>query len=126
MTVPVLNSYYFEDLKVGMRETILKTVMDSDVVGFAQIAGGDNTANLSSAVLGTRLPGPGAVYMSQTLNFMGPVRIGDVVVVDVEVIELVEKGRRCRLHCECSVDNQVVLEGEATVMVPGRPKPAVG
>ncbi|MCW1843169.1 MaoC family dehydratase [Prosthecomicrobium hirschii] len=149
MTVPVLNSYYFEDLKVGMRETILKTVMDSDVVGFAQISGDDNplhlsdvyaaktrfgqriahglyTASLISAVLGTRLPGPGAVYMSQTLNFMGPVRIGDVVVVDVEVIELVEKGRRCRLHCECSVDNQVVLEGEATVMVPGRPKPAVG
>ena len=148
MTLPVLKTYYFEDLKVGMRETIMKAVMDSDVVGFAQISGDDNplhlsdvyasktrfgqriahglyTASLISAILGTRLPGPGAVYMSQTLNFKGPVRIGDVVVVDVEVIELTEKGRRCRLHCECSVDGQVVLDGEATVMVPSRPKPEV-
>ena len=147
--LPPSQTLYFEDLALGMTETYVKEVKSSDVVGFAEISGDRNpihlsehfaartpfggriahglyTASLISAVIGTRLPGPGAVYMSQTLNFMGPVRIGDVVVVDVEVIELVEKGRRCRLHCECSVDNQVVLEGEATVMVPGRPKPAVG
>lgn len=145
MSAPVLKTYYFEDLRVGMRETILKTVMESDVVGFAQISGDENpihlsdvyasktrfgqriahglyTASLISAVLGTRLPGPGAVYLSQTLDFKGPVRIGDVVVVEVEVVELVEKGRRARLGCECSVDGQVVLAGEATVMVPPRPR----
>ncbi|WP_407048289.1 MaoC family dehydratase [Methyloraptor flagellatus] len=145
MAMPVLTSYFFEDLALGMRETIMKTVMESDVVGFAQVSGDDNpihlcdvyaaktrfgqriahglyTASLISAVLGTRLPGPGAVYMSQTLSFKAPVKIGDVVVVSVEVVELVEKGRRCRLHCEASVDGQVVLDGEATVMVPGRPK----
>ncbi len=111
----------FEDLHVGMRESLMKSVMDSDVVGFARLSGDDNplhlcdvyaadtrfgqriahglyTASLISAVLGTRLPGPGAVYRSQTLNFHGPVKIGDVVDVAVEVVELVPKGRMVRLH----------------------------
>lgn len=133
----------FEDLRVGMRETLMKTVMDNDVIGFARISGDDNpihlcdtyaagsafgeriahglyTASLISAVLGTKLPGPGAIYRGQTLNFHAPVRIGDVVTVTVEVVELVEKGRRVRLQCEASVDGRVVLDGEAVVSVPGR------
>jgi 3-hydroxybutyryl-CoA dehydratase len=142
MTAP-FTSYYFEDLTVGMRESIMKTVMANDVVGFATLSGDHNpvhlsdhfarktrfggriahglyTASLISAVLGMRLPGPGAVYLSQTLNFRAPVRIGDVVVVAVEVVELVAEGRRCRLACECLVDGKVVLDGEALVMVPAR------
>lgn len=145
MNAPFLKTYYFEDLSVGMRETIMKTVMDNDVVGFAQVSGDDNpihlcdvyasgtrfgqriahglyTASLISAILGTRLPGPGAVYLHQTLNFKAPVKIGDVVVVTVEVAELTDKGRKCRLACEAHVDGQVVLDGEAIVMVPARPK----
>jgi 3-hydroxybutyryl-CoA dehydratase len=137
----------FEDLRVGMREVLMKSVMDTDVVGFAQLSGDDNpihlcdtyaagtkfgqriahglyTASLISAVLGTRLPGPGAVYRSQTLNFHAPVKIGDVVTVIVEVAELVPEGRRVRLHCEASIDGKVVLDGEAVVSVPGRAKPA--
>lgn len=137
----------FEDLQVGMREILMKTVMDTDVIGFAALSGDNNpihlcddyaagtrfgqriahglyTASLISAVLGTRLPGPGAVYRSQTLNFLGPVKIGDVVTVIVEVIELVPEGRRVRLHCDASVDGRSVLEGEAIVSVPGRPAPA--
>jgi 3-hydroxybutyryl-CoA dehydratase len=133
----------FEDLRVGMRETLMKTVMDTDVVGFAQLSGDDNpihlcedwaagtrfgqriahglyTASLISAVLGTRLPGPGAVYRSQTLNFHAPVRIGDVVIVSVEVVELTPDGRKVRLHCEATVDGKTVLDGEAIVSVPGR------
>jgi 3-hydroxybutyryl-CoA dehydratase len=66
------------------------------------------------------LPGPGAVYLSQTLNFRAPVKIGDVINVIVEVVELVEKGRRAKLKCECLVDGKVVLDGEAMVMVPSR------
>jgi 3-hydroxybutyryl-CoA dehydratase len=142
MTAP-FTSYYFEDLSLGMRESIMKTVMANDVVGFATLSGDHNpvhlsdhfarktrfggriahglyTASLISAVLGMRLPGPGAVYLSQTLNFRAPVRIGDVVVVAVEVVELVAEGRRCRLACECLVDGKVVLNGEALVMVPAR------
>lgn len=133
----------FDDLHVGMRETLMKAVMETDVVGFARISGDDNpihlcdtyaagsrfgeriahglyTASLISAVLGTRLPGPGAVYRSQTLNFHAPVKIGDVVTVSVEVVELVAQGRKVRLACEAAVDGRVVLDGEAVVTVPSR------
>ena len=143
MTGAPFTSYFFEDLAPGMRETLLKTVMADDVIGFATLSGDHNpihlsdhfarktrfggriahglyTASLISAVLGMRLPGPGAVYLSQTLNFRGPVRIGDVVLVAVEVAELTPEGRRCRLACECVVDGKVVLDGEAIVMVPAR------
>lgn len=143
-----VRSLVFEDLAVGMREVLMKTVMETDVVGFAQLSGDDNpihlcdtyaantkfgqriahglyTASLISAVLGTRLPGPGAVYRSQTLNFHAPVTIGDVVTVVVEVVELVPQGRKVRLRCEALIDNKVVLDGEAVVSVPGRSaKPA--
>ncbi|MBK9081020.1 MAG: MaoC family dehydratase [Rhizobiales bacterium] len=148
MSAPLFTTYYFEDLAVGMRETLMKTVMNSDVVGFANLSGDHNpihlsdhfarktrfggriahglyTASLISAILGTRLPGPGAVYLHQTLNFKGPVKIGDVVLISVEVMEMTEKGKRVKLHCECSVDGKVVLDGEATVMVPSKePRPA--
>lgn len=139
----MIKALAFEDLRIGMRETMMKTVMDTDVVGFAQLSGDDNpihlcedyaagtrfgeriahglyTASLISAVLGTRLPGPGAVYRSQTLNFHAPVKIGDVVTVVVEVVELAPEGRRARLHCEALVDGRTVLDGEAVVSVPAR------
>jgi len=144
------KTHYFEDLTVGQRETLMKTVMDDDVIAFADLSGDRNpvhlsdhfarktrfgerivhglyTASLISTVIGMYLPGPGAVYMSQTLNFKGPVKIGDVINVVVEVVELTEKGRRVRLHCECLVDGKVVLDGEALVMAPSRnptPRPA--
>jgi 3-hydroxybutyryl-CoA dehydratase len=143
----MLRILHFEDLHVGMRETLMKTVMDSDVIGFARLSGDDNpihlcdvyaaqsrfgqriahglyTASLISAVLGTSLPGPGAVYRSQTLNFHAPVKIGDVVTVTVEVTELIAKGRRVRLACEALVDGRPVLDGEAVVSVPARPATA--
>jgi 3-hydroxybutyryl-CoA dehydratase len=80
---------------------------------------------LISAVIGTRLPGPGAVYLSQTLKFKAPVRIGDMVEAKVEVVELIEKGDRARLSCSCSVDGQIVLEGEALVKAPRKGAPGV-
>jgi 3-hydroxybutyryl-CoA dehydratase len=143
VTFQDIKQHAFEDLTVGMREVYLKTVMDSDVIGFAQLSGDRNpihlsehfaartrfggriahglyTASLISAILGMRLPGPGAIYLSQTLNFKAPVRIGDVIEVSVEVIELIDKGSRVRLACEARVDNAQVLEGEALVMVPRR------
>jgi 3-hydroxybutyryl-CoA dehydratase len=143
MTSAPFTSYFFEDLSVGMSESIMKTVMANDVVGFATLSGDHNpihlsdhfarktrfggriahglyTASLISTVLGMYLPGPGAVYLSQTLNFRAPVRIGDVVSVSVQVVELVAEGRRCTLQCECVVDGKVVLDGQALVMVPSR------
>ena len=146
MTLPETQTLYFEDLAVGMRETYSKLVKASDVVGFAEISGDRNpihlsehfaaktpfggriahglyTASLISAVIGTRLPGPGAIYISQTLRFLAPVRIGDTVEAMVEVVELNEKGRRGKLKCECRVDGALVLEGEAEVKAPARPAP---
>src|SRR5471032_3666370 len=112
MIMLTLRTLTFEDLSVGMTEQFLKTVASSDVVGFAEVTGDRNpihlsehfaaktpfgtriahglyTASLISAVLGTRLPGPGAIYISQTLNFRAPVKIGDTVEVNVTVAELI-------------------------------------
>jgi len=75
---------------------------------------------LISALLGTRLPGPGAVYISQSLHFRAPVRIGDTVVVTVTVEELIPEKTRARLACACTVDEKVVLDGEALVKVPSK------
>lgn len=143
MTLLPLRILYFEDLSVGMTAVHSKTVKSSDVVGFAEITGDRNpihlsehfaaktpfkgriahglyTASLISAVIGTQLPGPGAIYLSQTLRFLAPVKIGDTIDAIVEVSELSEKGRRATLSCKCSVGSTVVLEGEAVVKVPRR------
>src|SRR6202008_1566498 len=72
-----------------------------------RIAHGLYTASLISAVLGTRLPGPGAVYISQTLNFRAPVKIGDTVTVTVTVAELIPEKSRARLACVCEVDGEI-------------------
>lgn len=148
-----LQTLYFEDLSVGLTEKLSKTVDAADVVGFAAISGDRNpihlsehfaaktpfgtriahglyTASLISAVLGTRLPGPGAIYISQTLNFRAPVKIGDTVDVTVTVAELMVEKTRARLTCACSVGDEIVLDGEAWVKVPskqagGRPVPRV-
>jgi hypothetical protein len=69
------------------------------------------------------LAGPGAIYISQTLNFPAPVKIGDTVVVTVTVQELIPEKSRARLSCICSVDDEVVLDGEALVKVPARKRP---
>src|SRR3984957_14959258 len=142
-SLPPLRTLFFDDLKVGMTERLKKTIASSDVVGFAQLTGDRNpvhlsehfaartqfgrriahglyTASLISAVLGTRLPGPGAIYISQTLNFRAPVKIGDTVTVIVTVAELVPEKSRARLSCICAVDGEVVLDGEALVKVPSR------
>ena len=142
-----LQTLYFEDLTVGMTDTLTKVVSSADVVGFAEITGDRNpvhlsehfaaktpfgtriahglyTAGLISAILGTRLPGPGAIYISQSLNFRAPVRIGDEVTVSVTVAELVPERRRARLTCACHVGDTVVLDGEALVKVPQRPDDA--
>jgi len=67
------------------------------------------------------LPGPGAIYISQTLYFKAPVRIGDTVEASVQVAELVKHGHRAKLLCKCVVGATVVLEGEAIVKIPSRP-----
>jgi len=128
--------------EVGAQASLTKVVTEADIVAFAavsldtnpvhldeafakttrfggRIAHGMLAAGLISAVLGTRLPGPGAVYLSQTLGFKGPVRIGDAITATVTV-----KGVRVDkpiVTLETIVSNQrgeVVVSGEAVVLVP--------
>ena len=132
----------FDDLEVGQAAETAKTVTEADVTLFAGITGDFNpahvneeaarrgrfggriahgmlTAGLVSAVLGTRLPGPGCIYVGQTLRFTRPVRIGDTVTARVEVTELRPEGRRVILATTCrNQEGETVLEGEAEVMVP--------
>ena len=142
----LFQTLYFEDLVVGMRATIRKTVENEDVIGFAELSGDHNPIHLSEHFArknSLRRPncpwvvhresyfrghwhaasGAGAVYVSQTLTLSWvAVKIGDVVDVSVEVAELTEKKRRVRLHCECRVGDRVVLDGEGVLSVPPTPK----
>ncbi len=139
---------YIDELAEGQSAEFSKTVTEADVVLFAGITGDLNPAHVDevaasespfggriahgmlvasfiSTVLGMRLPGPGTIYLSQSLRFTAPVRPGDTVTARVEVAELVPARRRARLAT--TVRNQrgeTVVEGEATVMVPARPGPA--
>ena len=145
MTGTAAKSYHFEDLAVGMEASLAKTVSEADILAFAEVTGDRNPVHLDaayaaktmfkeriahgmlsagyiSAVFGMQLPGPGAIYVSQTLQFKAPVRIGDRVEATVKVVELIEGKRRARFACVCTVGGKPVLEGEAVLMVPGRPK----
>jgi 3-hydroxybutyryl-CoA dehydratase len=144
MNLTTRHVYFFEDLEVGMEASFAKTVSEADIVAFAEVTGDKNpvhldaayaaktifkepiahgmlTAGYISAVFGMELPGPGAIYVSQTLNFRGPVKVGDRVVAKVRVMELYPAKRRARFESICSVGGKPVLEGEAVLMVPSRP-----
>jgi 3-hydroxybutyryl-CoA dehydratase len=135
---------FFEDLSVGQEASLSKTVTEADIAAFAEISGDKNPVHLDaqyaagtmfkeriahgmlsaayiSAVFGMKLPGPGAIYISQTLNFKAPVKIGDTVVTTVKVAELIPEKRRARFECVCSVNGKPVVQGEAVLMVPARP-----
>jgi 3-hydroxybutyryl-CoA dehydratase len=141
--VLALRSLCFDDLELGMSEHMSRVIDAADVVEFAELTGDRNpihlsddyaagtqfqrrivhglyTAGLISALLGTRLPGPGVIYISQTLNFRAPVFLGDRVDVKVVVAELVPERRRARLACACTVRGETVLDGDAWVKVPPR------
>ena len=133
-----LGGYNIEDLQPGMSASIAKTVTEADVVLFAgistdvnpvhldeefargtqfggRIAHGMLSAGFISAVLANKLPGPGVVYMGQTLKFKAPVRIGDTVTATVTVREVVAGKRRCILDSVCTVNGKTVIEGESTM-----------
>ncbi len=138
-----IRGLFIEDLSEGMTAHFSKTVTDADVVMFAGVTGDTNpvhldedyarttqfqgriahgmlTAGLISAVIGTKLPGPGAIYMGQTLKFRAPVKIGDTVVAEVRVDSIDRAKRRITLACTCTVGGKTVAEGEALIMVPSR------
>jgi len=133
----------FEDLTIGQTARLGKTISEADILMFAavsldtnpvhlneeaakasifgtRIAHGMLSAGLISAVLGTQLPGPGTLYMSQQLRFRAPVKIGDTVTATVEVTALNAEKKRATLKTTCMVGDEVVIEGEAYVQVPSR------
>jgi len=137
------HGYYLEDLSVGMTDIYAKTVTDADITLFAGVSGDTNpvhlddefaatsrfgqriahgmlTASYISTVLGTRLPGPGCIYLGQQLKFMNPVKVGDTVRARVTVEELMPEKNRARLKTVCTVGDTLVIDGEATVYVPSR------
>lgn len=89
-----------------------------------RIAHGLLSAAFGSAVVGTILPGAGAIYISQTLQFHAPVRIGDDVVVRISVVSVDPESARVELDCEGFVAGKLIMAGVATVRVPRRRRPA--
>src|SRR5688572_15990331 len=127
------HGYYLEDLAVGMSAFFGKTVTDADIVLFSGVSGDTNplhlnrefatgtrfggpivhgmlTASFISTVIGTRLPGPGSIYLSQSLRFKAPVRVGDTVQVRATVKEINLERRRVVIETVCMVGDTVVLD----------------
>lgn len=139
-----MTGYFFEDLQIGQSASLGKTITEADILLYAavsmdtnpihvdadaaksslfgeRIAHGMLSAGLISAVLGTRLPGPGSLYMRQSLRFAAPVKIGDTVKATATITTLNAEKKRATLSTVCTVGDEVVIDGEAYVQVPSRP-----
>jgi 3-hydroxybutyryl-CoA dehydratase len=135
---------YLEDMAIGDSADFSKTVTETDILMYAGVSGDTNPVHVDaeyaqgtmfkgriahgmlsaafiSAVLGTRLPGPGCIYLSQSLKFKAPVKIGDTVRATVTVTDINQDKRRVTLTTQCTVGDTVVVDGEAIVMVDRRP-----
>jgi len=138
-----LYGYAFEELEVGMSASFARTIGEADLLLFAGVSGDTNpvhldeefasgtmfgqriahgmlTASFISTVIGTKLPGPGCIYLSQSLRFKAPVKPGDTVVARVTLRELVPEKRKAIFDTVCTVRGRTVLEGEANILVPPR------
>lgn len=134
----------FEDIELGMRASHTQRVTADCIAKFAELVSDHNpvhidkayaantmfkdciahgmlTGSYISGVFGMQLPGPGAIYVSQTLNFRAPVYAGDEITATVEVVALFPAKNRVKFECAClNADGRVVLAGEAILMVPSR------
>ncbi|MHA1909041.1 MAG: MaoC family dehydratase [Candidatus Thorarchaeota archaeon] len=129
----------YEDLKVGDIAEVVRTITDDDIQKFGELSGDMNPlhfneewakttrfkgriahgaliAALISQAIGMKLPGPGILYLGQTLSFRAPVRIGDTVTVRAEVIEKIDEKKRVRIDTTCTnQDGAKVVIGEALI-----------
>ena len=138
-----MNGLYLDDLKVGQSAMFGRTVTEADIAAFAGVSGDTNPIHLHdgfarttrfgqriahgmlsgsfiSTVIGTKLPGPGAIYVSQTMTFMAPVLIGETITAVATITAIDEKRRRVVLKTQCLNGDKVVVDGEATILVPRR------
>jgi 3-hydroxybutyryl-CoA dehydratase len=127
--------------KVGMIESYEQTITDSDIKSFAGLSGDNNPVHMSddyaeksrfkkriahgllsasffSALFGTKLPGYGCVYVSQSLNFRRPVYIGDTVKASIEIYKIDIQKSRVFFKTICKVRDRVVIDGEAEIFIP--------
>jgi 3-hydroxybutyryl-CoA dehydratase len=138
--------YSIDELSVGQKVSFAKTISEADIYLFAavtcdfnpahvnevyasgtffkkRIAHGMLTTSLISNILGTLLPGPGTIFVSQSVTFMAPVYIGDTIEAEVEIAELNMEKNRCKFKAKCINQNDVVvLQAEGMVMPPKKKK----
>jgi 3-hydroxybutyryl-CoA dehydratase len=137
---PGTNGLRIEDLAVGMKANSERVITEADVALFAGLSGDCNpvhldesyargtlfqgrivhgmfSASLLSAVIANQLPGPGSIYLSQTLTFLAPVRIGDCVDAEVTVTDVELESMRVSLQTVCRVGDRSVLDGSALVLM---------
>jgi 3-hydroxybutyryl-CoA dehydratase len=135
-----MQGLFLEELSVGQSAELTRTVGAADIEAFAAVSGDNNPVHLDadyaattsfgeriahgmlsagyiSAVIGTQLPGKGAIYLSQTLRFKRPVKIGDVVTARATITEIDAAKARVTLDTVCLVNAKPVIEGEAVIMV---------
>jgi 3-hydroxybutyryl-CoA dehydratase len=138
-----LEGYFVDELSVGMTAAFSKTITEADIVLFAGVSGDMNpihvndayakgtrfkgriahgflAGSLISSCLAMKLPGPGCIYVKQSMDFRAPVRPGDTVEARVTVLEIEPESRRVTLKTVASVGETVVIEGQAVLMVPKR------
>ena len=138
-----MTALCLEDLSVGQRAESSHVVTAADIEAFAAVSGDNNPLHLDeayaattrfggriahgmlsasyvSALIATELPGPGAIYLSQSLKFHRPVRIGDAVTTRVQITAIDEADARVTLATRCLVDGKIVLSGDALVLAARR------
>ncbi len=143
MSAGQIQRHYFEDLSVGQSASYTRTVTEKDIQQFGEVSGDMNpvhfdeayakgtifrgriahgmlSAGYISTVLGTQLPGAGAIFISATIRFKAPVRIGDTVTAICTVAEIYAPKKRVTFSCQCKVGETVVIDAEAIVMVPSK------
>lgn len=139
-----MSGLFFEDLSVGQSASLTRTVDEKAIQGFADVSGDHNPVHLDeafaattqfktriahgmlsaayiSALIAGKLPGPGAIYLGQSLSFKRPVKIGDEVTVTATITGLDPDKARVTLSTVCTVGGKTVLDGEALIMAPRRP-----
>ncbi|MEM7072905.1 MAG: MaoC family dehydratase [Pseudomonadota bacterium] len=140
-----LIGYSIDDLHVGMSALFAKTITESDIVLYAGLTGDLNpvhvnqeyakqtrfkgriahgmlTASLFSTVLGTKMPGPGCIYLSQELKFLAPVYAGDTVTAKVMITEIISARKRVICRTTATVGDTIVCDGVAKMMVQATPE----
>ena len=144
-TAPEIARYFLEDMQIGQSAEYVRTVTEADIQKFGEVSGDMNplhfdeayaratifrgrvahgmlTVSYLSTILGTKLPGAGSIFLGASVRFKAPVRVGDSVTARCTVREINAAKNRVIFDCVCLVGTTVVVEGEAEVRVPSRPK----